>query len=45
MPVGNDNTQHQSLGVIALCFPPVAVQHAIVSTVPACFSETAMRFD
>jgi hypothetical protein len=29
LSVGNDNTQHLSLGVIALCFPAVAVQQAI----------------
>lgn len=29
LPVGNDNTQHLSLGVIALCFPTLAVQQAI----------------
>lgn len=29
LPVGNDNTQHLSLGVIALCFPAIAVQEAI----------------
>lgn len=29
LSVGNDNTQHLSLGVIALCFPAAAVQNAI----------------
>lgn len=29
LSVGNDNTQHLSLGVIALCFPVVDVQRAI----------------
>ena len=29
LPVGNDNTQHLSLGVIALCFPLMEVQRAI----------------
>jgi hypothetical protein len=29
LPVGYDNTQHLSLGVIALCFPACAVQEAI----------------
>lgn len=29
LSVGNDNTQHLSLGVIALCFPAAAVQMAI----------------
>jgi hypothetical protein len=29
LSVGNDNTQHLSMGVIALCFPASAVQKAI----------------
>lgn len=29
LPVGNDNNLHLSLGVIALCFPAIAIQQAI----------------
>lgn len=39
LPVGNDNTQHLSLGVIALCFPAAAVQRAI----DACGKSSAAR--
>lgn len=31
LSVGNDNTQHLSLGVLALCFPATAVQTAITA--------------
>ena len=29
LPVGNDTNLHLSLGVIALCFPAIAIQQAI----------------
>ena len=32
LPVGNDNTRHLSLGVLALCFPIAAVNQAIAAS-------------